>query len=118
MEHVRTNNKKGLFKPLIESRSVQAAMMTLRPGQSSSDEPEDEHPGAEQWLFVVSGRGRARFGGRSVALGEGSLLLIERREPHQITNTGDEPMVTINFYAPPAYTKGGDVRPSVSGSKA
>jgi hypothetical protein len=38
---------------------AQAAMMTLRPGQSSSDEPVNEHPRCEQWLFVIAGAGRA-----------------------------------------------------------
>ena len=87
--------------------------MVLKPGQSSSNEPEDEHPKAEQWLYVVSGSGRAKGKGRSISLKAGSLLLIEKREPHQITNTGKEPMVTLNFYAPPAYTDEGEVKRSV-----
>jgi mannose-6-phosphate isomerase-like protein (cupin superfamily) len=51
--------------------------------------------------------------GRAIALKAGSLLLIEKREPHQITNTGKEPMVTLSFYAPPAYTEDGEVKRSV-----
>jgi len=117
MKHVRTTNKRGLFKPLIESAAVQAATMVLRPGQSSSDEPENEHPRAEQWLYVVSGAGRATVDGRSVKLAQGSLLLVEKGEAHRITNTGNGPMVTVNFYAPPAYGEDGDVRPSVKGKR-
>ena len=85
-------------------------MMTLRPGQSTSDEPENEHPRCEQWLFVLSGAGRAVVGERRVALKANSLLLIEKGEPHQIKNTGRTPLVTLNFYAPPAYTKAGDLK--------
>jgi mannose-6-phosphate isomerase-like protein (cupin superfamily) len=117
MKHVTTSKKRGFFKPLIESASVQAAMMVLRPGQSSSDEPENEHPRAEQWLYVVAGTGRARVDGRSVKLAQGSLLLVEKGEAHQITNTGDEPMVTVNLYAPPAYREDGEVRPSIKGKR-
>jgi mannose-6-phosphate isomerase-like protein (cupin superfamily) len=117
MKHVNTSKKRGFFKPLIESASVQAAMMVLRPGQSSSDEPENEHPRAEQWLYVVSGTGRGTVDGRSVKLGEGSLLLVEKGEAHRITNTGHEPMVTVNFYAPPAYRGDGEVRPSIKGKR-
>jgi mannose-6-phosphate isomerase-like protein (cupin superfamily) len=112
MKHVRIK-KKGLFHPLIQSASVQAATMVLRPGQSSSDEPENEHPRSEQWLFVISGSGTARVGWRSVRLDEGSLLLIEKHEPHRITGRGTKPLVTINFYVPPAYDADGDVKPSV-----
>ena len=113
MKHVDTTKYKGMFTPLIASRAVQAAMMVLKPGESSSENPENEHPAAEQWLLVIAGSGRAKVGRRTLRLREGSLLLIERGESHQITNTGKQPMTTVNFYAPPAYTKDGDVKPSV-----
>jgi mannose-6-phosphate isomerase-like protein (cupin superfamily) len=105
---------KGYFKPLLASRSMQAAMMVLKKGQSSSDEVENEHPRSEQWVYVISDSGRARVGTRTIQLKCGSLLLIEKGEPHQITNTRGEPMVTINFYAPPAYSASGDVKPAVT----
>ena len=85
-------------------------MMNLRPGQSTSDQPENEHPRCEQWLYVIRGTGRATVGKRSVAIKTGSLLLIEKGEPHRITNTGRTPMVTLNFYVPPAYTDDGELR--------
>jgi mannose-6-phosphate isomerase-like protein (cupin superfamily) len=113
MKRISTTNKRGLFKPLLQSPAVQAAIMTLRPGQSSSDQPENEHPKAEQWLYVISGQGRAKGTRRTVKLKTGDLLLIEKSEPHQITNTGRKPMVTINFYTPPAYSNDGEVKPSV-----
>src|SRR3954468_20027079 len=104
MQHVKTASHRSVFDVLTSTRSAQAAMMTLRPGQSSSDEPENEHPKAEQWLYVISGTGRAKVSRRTVPLKPGDLLLIEKSEPHQIANTGRKPMVTLNFYAPPAYT--------------
>jgi mannose-6-phosphate isomerase-like protein (cupin superfamily) len=110
MRHIKTGTKRSLFSVLHATHSAEAAMMTLRPGQSTSDEPENEHPRCEQWLFVLSGTGRARVANRSVALKPNSLLLIEKGEPHQITNTGRTPLVTLNFYAPPAYTKAGDLK--------
>ena len=113
MRHIVTHKYRSMFDVLESTRSAQAAMMTLRPGQSSSDDVVNEHPKAEQWLFVVAGSGRAVVGKRSVALKEGSLLLIEKREPHKITNTGRSRMITLNFYCPPAYTSGGDVKPAV-----
>lgn len=84
--------------------------MVLRPGQSTG-EKENEHPRAEQWLYVVSGTGRARVGKRSIKLKDGSLLLVEQNEEHQVENTGrKKPLVTINLYVPPAYTPQGEVR--------
>jgi hypothetical protein len=43
-----------------------------------------------------------------------ALLLIEKGEPHQIINTG-APLVTINFYSPPAYRKNGELLRSNEG---
>ena len=59
---------------------------------------------------MLSGSGRATVERRSVALKPNSLLLIEKSERHRITNTGRKPLVTLNFYAPPAYTKDGDLK--------
>ena len=111
MRHINTTGRqKSFFMILASTTTAQAAMMSLKPGQSTSDEPENEHPRCEQWLFVLRGTGRAIVGKRRVALKADSLLLIEKGEPHQITNTGKSPLVTLNFYAPPAYTKGGDLK--------
>ena len=110
MRHIKTGTKRAMFTVLHATRSAEAAMMTLKPGQSTSDAPENEHPRCEQWLFVLSGAGRAVVGKNRVAIKPNSLLLIEKGEPHQIKNTGRTPLVTLNFYAPPAYTKSGDLK--------
>jgi mannose-6-phosphate isomerase-like protein (cupin superfamily) len=112
MKHFSTAGNRSFFKPLHATGDCQAAMMTLKPRQSTTDKPENEHPRSEQWLLVISGTGRAIVGKKRVQLKEGSLLLVEKDEAHQITNTGRAPMRTINFYAPPAYTSSGDVKPS------
>jgi mannose-6-phosphate isomerase-like protein (cupin superfamily) len=112
MKHLSTRGKRDFFKVLADGFSSQVAIMTLKPGQSSSDEVTDEHPGSEQWLLVMSGSGRARVGDGRLSLKEGSLLLIEKEEAHQISNTGKKPLVTLNFYAPAAYTKSGKVKRS------
>jgi mannose-6-phosphate isomerase-like protein (cupin superfamily) len=116
MKHLDVSKHRSHFKVIAQGSSSQAAVMVLKPGESSGEKVEDEHPRAEQWVFVVSGTGRAKFSGRSVGLKEGSLLLIEKNEAHQIVNTGDGPLETLNFYAPPAYDENGEVRSSVERS--
>jgi hypothetical protein len=39
-------------------------------------------------------------------------LLIEHKDEHEITATGREPLRTLNFYVPRAYTKSGDELPA------
>jgi mannose-6-phosphate isomerase-like protein (cupin superfamily) len=107
MKHIKTGSKRSFFDILATTRSAQAAMMILGPGQSTG-EPDNEHPHSEQWLFVVSGTGKALVNKRRVDLRENSLLLIEKGEIHQITNTGRKRLVTLSFYAPAAYTKDGE----------
>jgi mannose-6-phosphate isomerase-like protein (cupin superfamily) len=36
--------------------------------------------------------------------------LIERGDRHEIRNTGRQPLKTLNFYVPPAYTSDGNER--------
>jgi mannose-6-phosphate isomerase-like protein (cupin superfamily) len=67
------------------------------------DEESMRDMSADQWLYVVSGRGRATVEGRAVTIQRGSLLLIAAGERHEIRNDGAHPLVTINVYAPPAY---------------
>ena len=111
MKHLSTASAKGkFFKVLHGTSDAQIAMMTLKPGQSTADEPVNEHPRCEQWMFIISGSGRAIVEKRRVTLKANSLLVIDKGEAHRITNTGRSPMVTLNLYVPPAYTKSGELR--------
>lgn len=69
------------------------------------------HRGADQWLFVVSGSGEAVVNGRRHRLAAGSLVFIQRRDKHQVKNTGRGLLRTLNFYVPPAYKANGDPLP-------
>ncbi len=82
--------------------------MTLAPGATSNEDSANEHAWAEQWLYVVSGTGSARIGKRTVKLREGSLLVIEKREPHVIKAGPRTTLVTFNVYVPPAYDDEGE----------
>ncbi|MFC0677355.1 cupin domain-containing protein [Lysobacter korlensis] len=99
------------FRTVTDIRGVQAAEMTLAAGDSAGG-PDDYHAGADQGLFVVDGRGEALLGAgddhERIALEPGSLLVIERGERHEIRNTGDAPLKTLNFYNPPAFDDEGE----------
>jgi len=96
------------FAVLHRTRSSQAATMTLEPGSKSDEQSSNEHAWAEQWLYVVSGTGTARVGRRSIPLRAGSLLLINKREPHVIKAGPRTRLVTMNIYVPPAYRGDGE----------
>jgi mannose-6-phosphate isomerase-like protein (cupin superfamily) len=96
------------FAVLVKTANAQAATMTLAPGTSGNEGSANEHAWAEQWLYVVSGRGSARVARRTIALREGSLLVIQKREPHIIRAAPRSRLVTFNIYVPPAYDEQGE----------
>lgn len=84
--------------------------MSLGPGEAEGG-PDNRHKGADQWLYVVSGAGEANVNGERVELREGTLVLIDRGDEHEIKNTGEAPLKTLNVYVPPAYTGEGEELP-------
>ena len=102
MKSVRANAAKGFFDVVGGTSRSQAATMVLKPGQSTGGD-DNVHAGADQWLYVIAGRGEATVEQRTVPIDTGQLLLIEAGEHHEIRNTGGRPLVTVNVYAPPEY---------------
>ena len=94
------------FRVIFGNRNAQAAEMVLKPGDAEGS-PDNRHRGADQWLYVVSGRGSALVNGKRVRIGPGTLMLIERRDRHEIRAEGSAPLSTVNVYVPPAYSKSG-----------
>jgi mannose-6-phosphate isomerase-like protein (cupin superfamily) len=97
------------FRVAFDHGGVQAAEMVIAPGDKEGG-PDNRHQGADQWLVVIDGSGTAVVEGSRRQLRRGSLLLIEKGERHEIRNTGNEPLTTLNFYSPPAYDAEGSPR--------
>ena len=85
--------------------------MSLAPGETEGGR-DNRNRGADQWLYVVSGAGVAIVEGDRVEPRAGTLVLIRRGERHEVRNTGDTPLRTLNVYVPPAYSAGGDEPPA------
>ena len=101
---------KASFRVIRGNRRAQAAQMVIAPGKSEGD-ARNRHRGADQWLYVVAGRGDAYVKNRRYKLVARTLIFIAKGERHEIKNTGRKPLRTINFYAPPAYSLSGDPLP-------
>jgi mannose-6-phosphate isomerase-like protein (cupin superfamily) len=99
------------FRVAFRNARAQAAEMVIRPGDAEGD-PRNRHRGADQWLYVIVGTGRALVNGRAYPLRAGSLLLIERGDRHEVRNTGRGLLKTLNVYVPPAYRKDGEELPA------
>jgi mannose-6-phosphate isomerase-like protein (cupin superfamily) len=99
------------FAVIAGNKRSQAATMVI-PIRGKEGGPDNNHKGADQWLYIVSGKGSATVGGKTIFLQRSSLVLIERGQNHEIRNTGRTNLVTLNFYVPPAYTKAGNELPT------
>ena len=110
MKLAKLTFRKG-FRVHRGNRRSQAAEMVIPPGGQEGDD-ENRHRGADQWLFVLSGRGVATVEGQRVELARGTLLLIERGERHTVANVGRTLLKTLNFYSPPAFRPDGEPLPA------
>jgi mannose-6-phosphate isomerase-like protein (cupin superfamily) len=96
----RTKNLVGGASP-IQAANFCMGHVTLEPrgGQVPWHNQEQE-----EVYFIVQGTGEACLGDERMTLSAGQAAYIPPRVFHQLTNTGDEPMIMIYAYAP-----GGDV---------
>ena len=110
MRHKHLRFGRG-FQVVLGDEHSQAAQMTIEPGAHEGG-PNNRHRGADQWLYVVAGRGIAIVSAERIELRAGTLVLIKRGETHEIRNTGRASLRTLNIYVPPAYTPAGNERPA------
>ena len=110
MKSAKARFRKG-FGVVFGNKRSQAATMVIPVGGKEGG-PDNNHRTADQWLFIISGKGTATIAGKRISLRERSLVLIERGENHEIRNTGKTDLVTLNFYVPPAYTNAGNELPA------
>ena len=96
----RTQNLVG-GASAIQAKNFCMGYVTLEPrgGQVPWHNQEQE-----EVYFIVAGCGEACLGQERATLSAGQAVYIPPRVFHQLTNTGDEPLVMLYAYAP-----GGDV---------
>ena len=90
------------FRLSVGNARSQAAVMVL-PAGGKEGGPDNNHRGADQWLFVVGGTGAAIINGHKTILKTGMMVLIEAGDRHEIRNTGRSLLKTVSVYVPPAY---------------
>jgi mannose-6-phosphate isomerase-like protein (cupin superfamily) len=106
MKRIQLDFKKS-FRVIRGNARAQAAQMVIAPGKAEGDR-RNRHRGADQWLYVVAGRGDAYVKGRRYKLVPRTLIFIAKGERHEIKNSGRTALRTLNFYSPPAYSVSGE----------
>jgi mannose-6-phosphate isomerase-like protein (cupin superfamily) len=90
------------FRLSVGNARSQAAVMVV-PAGGKEGGPDNNHRGADKWLFVVEGTGAAIINGHKTPRKAGTMVLIEAGDTHEIRNTGRSLLKTVSVYVPPAY---------------
>lgn len=87
------------FNQFVETPNAQGATIVLEPGEFVGH-PRNVHHECDQWVYVIAGRGEVIINGETTPFAQNDLIVIEQHEIHEIHNTGDETLRTLNIYAP------------------
>ena len=99
------SDAKEWFEVLQTRERSQIAMMTLQPGDATGEKAE-AHEKSDQVLLLLDGKLSGEVGKERPRLKKGDILIIPAGVKHRFVNEGENPAVTFNVYAPPAYPAG------------
>lgn len=99
MKIARLSEEKAFVRVLGTTERSQAVHMVLQRGCSTGQT--DGSYGGDEWIFVLSGRGYLVVAGRRIAVEEGTAVLVEAGEEHELENRGEAPLCTLHVLAPP-----------------
>ena len=93
----------SLFRIVAGTGKSQVGILVLGPGEGTGGLHASDHPESDQVVYVISGHGEATVRDQTAPLAPGDVLIIDAGDPHELRCTGDEPLRTLNVYAPPTY---------------
>ncbi len=80
----------------LGAEHVMAYRLTLPPDSGETH----VHAGAEEALYVLSGKGEVRVEGETHPVGPGQAVFIGDAAEHSYVNTGDSPLIIVGAMAP------------------
>jgi mannose-6-phosphate isomerase-like protein (cupin superfamily) len=87
---------------LWTGKHAQLVIMTIPPGGEIGEETHE----VDQILTFVSGKGKAKVGGREKNVTQGDLVAVPAGTKHNFTNEGPNPLVLYTVYGPPEHADG------------
>lgn len=90
-------------REILTGEHEQVVVMTIPPGGEIGEEV---HPGTDQVLAFVDGRGEAIIDDETSDIGPNDLVFVRAGTRHNFRNTGDGPLRLITIYAPPEHPPG------------
>lgn len=101
VEIARSNQ--AFRREVLTGEHAQVVVMTIPPGGEIGEEV---HPGTDQVLMFVDGRGEAVLEGHKRGVAVNDLIFVRAGVRHNFLNTGQSPLRLITIYAPPEHAPG------------
>lgn len=92
-----------ITKDNVDAVHCSMCMIQIAPGQTVK--PAHSHPNGEEVIYIISGSGRVMVDGKVEAVKAGCAVLFPQGKIHMLSNTGDEEMKVVCFFAPPSDLK-------------
>jgi quercetin dioxygenase-like cupin family protein len=92
-----------ITKDTVDAVHCSMCMIQIAPGQTVK--PAHSHPNGEEVIYIVSGSGKVMVDGKVEAVTAGCAVLFPQGKVHMLSNTGDEEMKVVCFFAPPSELK-------------
>jgi mannose-6-phosphate isomerase-like protein (cupin superfamily) len=89
-------------KVLFTTEKSQLVVMSLLPREEIGTEAHD----GDQLLYAVKGEGVAVINDAREPFEKGAILCVPARAPHNVINTGEQPLKLFTIYAPPQHAPG------------
>ena len=92
-----------ITKDNVDAVHCSMCMIQIAPGQTVR--PAHSHPNGEEVIYVITGSGKVMVDGKVEAVTAGCAVLFPQGKVHMLSNTGDEEMKVVCFFAPPSELK-------------
>jgi len=92
-----------ITKDSVDAVHCSMCMIQIAPGQTVK--PAHSHPNGEEVIYIISGSGKVMVDGNVETVSAGCAVLFPQGKVHMLSNTGDEEMKVVCFFAPPSELK-------------
>ena len=90
-------------KDNLDAVHCSMCMIQIAPGQTVR--PAQSHPNGEEVIYIIRGSGKVMVDGNVEEVKAGCAVLFPQGKVHMLSNTGDEEMKVVCFFAPPSELK-------------
>ena len=98
-----TEANRDFRRVLYTAKHLQLVLMALKPGE---DIGEEVHADRDQFFRVEKGTGEILIDGNPTSIKSDDAMIVPAGARHNVTNTGDKPLLLYTLYGPPEHKDG------------